>query len=39
MGRIGAAGKENVLIQAGTRAVTILAHLGGKIAPWEKQDA
>jgi galactose mutarotase-like enzyme len=32
MGKIGAVGKENVLIQAGTCAVTILPHLGGKIA-------
>jgi galactose mutarotase-like enzyme len=32
MSRIGAVGEENVLIQAGTCAVTILPHLGGKIA-------
>jgi galactose mutarotase-like enzyme len=32
MGKIGAVGEENVLIQAGTCAVTILPHLGGKIA-------
>jgi len=32
MGKIGAVGKENVLIQAGTCAVTILPHFGGKIA-------
>jgi galactose mutarotase-like enzyme len=32
MGKIGAVGEENVLIRAGTCAVTILPHLGGKIA-------
>jgi hypothetical protein len=31
MGRIGAVGKENVLIQAGTCAVTFLPHFGGTI--------
>lgn len=32
MSRIGAVGKENVLIQAGTCAVTFLPHFGGKVA-------
>jgi galactose mutarotase-like enzyme len=32
MGKTGAAGKENVLIQTGPCSVTLLPHLGGKIA-------